>query len=109
VADSASPAQIEATAASEMLTLECLLFVQEQSCGEWGEQIEMEDAGKLAAFVQRQIARHRATAIAQQDALIGELVEAALFAWRRLDLTGDDCETADKLFSALTRASQERA
>lgn len=34
----------------------CLLFVQEQSGGEWGDSIERDDATKLEAFVREQIA-----------------------------------------------------
>ena len=33
-----------------------------------------------------------------------DLYEAAKFAWKRLDVTGDNCEAADKLFAALMKA-----
>jgi len=40
---------------NDTLYLECLLFVQDQSAGEWGIDVEKKDATKLAAFVRRQV------------------------------------------------------
>jgi hypothetical protein len=37
----------------------CLRFVEEQSCGEWGEAIENADAANLLTFVQAEIAAER--------------------------------------------------
>lgn len=51
---------------SDNLFSACLLFVQEQSCGEWGEKIEREDAKKLEEFVRQQIAA-RLTDITPQE------------------------------------------
>lgn len=48
----------------------------------------------------------RATQIADHwlIAAAPDLYEAAKFAWKRLDVTGDDCDAADKLFAALMKA-----
>jgi hypothetical protein len=40
----------------DVLFFECLLFVQEQSSGEWGAEVEHADADKLATFVRGKIA-----------------------------------------------------
>ena len=41
---------------TDLLPDRCLKFVQDQSAGEWGEQVEREDAAKLLAFVRAEIA-----------------------------------------------------
>lgn len=41
---------------NDLLPARCLKFVQEQSGGEWGDEIEREDTAKLLAFVRAEIA-----------------------------------------------------